>query len=187
MEWIRPIERIFYEQGARTGEGIQLRGERAMPIRQMALKFGSLPEPVQTRLAKAKAAQIARWRETILDADSLAQWPDVVREKLTRLKAGADMPDIGVLEQYIGLNAAHRVRMASRAPVLQVVETATRIGVQQLAQMWGASMWQAACSQLQVRVQMEYLRHSDRVILQAGCQRHGLQVSENRAHWYYLV
>jgi hypothetical protein len=47
-------------------------GMAAVLLRQLQRRFGALPAAVQQRLATASAAELERWSDRVLDADSLA-------------------------------------------------------------------------------------------------------------------
>lgn len=69
-------ERILREGEARVIEkgieqGIE-RGEATVVERLLRLKFGELPADVRARVAQAKSAELERWAERILCADSIA-------------------------------------------------------------------------------------------------------------------
>src|SRR5690606_28902080 len=46
-------------------------GQRKVLLRQLARRFGPLPEAITTRVARADAEDIERWSDRILDAASL--------------------------------------------------------------------------------------------------------------------
>lgn len=94
MAWMCPIEKIFYEDGEKSGlrkgleqgiergiqqgiqQGIQ-RGRKAamaeMLERQLEGRFGPVSETVRKRLERASPEKLAEWGVALLDANSLAQ------------------------------------------------------------------------------------------------------------------
>ena len=58
------------EQGRQEGreEGIG-QGEARVLLRQLALKFGTVPESVRSRVESADAETLLRWSEQLLSAD----------------------------------------------------------------------------------------------------------------------
>ena len=68
VSYVSILERRGIEQGIE--QGIEL-GERSVLIRQLTRRFGPLDEPTTTRLQQASAADLERWTENILDAETL--------------------------------------------------------------------------------------------------------------------
>ncbi len=66
MEWRDRVR----EEGREEG---QLAGEALLLTRQVQLKFGSLDEAVEQRIADADAETLLRWGGRVLTADSLAE------------------------------------------------------------------------------------------------------------------
>lgn len=90
MNWMCPIEKIFYEDGEKRGlrkgieqgiergiqRGIQQGRKDAMAElleRQLEGRFGPISETVRKRLARASPEKLAEWGVALLDANSLAQ------------------------------------------------------------------------------------------------------------------
>lgn len=48
-----------------------MQGEAKLLLRQMALEFGTLPEPVRARIEAARPEQLERWAERVLSATIL--------------------------------------------------------------------------------------------------------------------
>ena len=46
-------------------------GERALLYRLLTRRFGPLDEPTEVRLQQATAAELERWADNILDAETL--------------------------------------------------------------------------------------------------------------------
>ncbi len=71
-----PIDELLsqgiYDQGRKAGlEQGSLQGQRALLIRLLTRRFGTLPEDVGPRVAMAADDDIARWSDRIFDAASL--------------------------------------------------------------------------------------------------------------------
>ena len=60
------------QQGIQQGmqQGMQ-EGEARVLLRQLALRFGELPEDVRSRVADADADTLLRWSEQVLTADTI--------------------------------------------------------------------------------------------------------------------
>ncbi|MEZ4300158.1 MAG: DUF4351 domain-containing protein [Polyangiaceae bacterium] len=58
------------EKGFKRGRG---EGERAIVLRQLERRFGSLPPEALTRIKEASSAEIERWADRILTAATLAE------------------------------------------------------------------------------------------------------------------
>ena len=67
-----PAIRQGLEQGRLEGriEG-RLEGERGVLLRQLARKFGSLPDSIATRVQKASDSELSSWIDIILTARTL--------------------------------------------------------------------------------------------------------------------
>jgi hypothetical protein len=61
---------VLIERGRVEGE---LRGMRATLLKQLTLRFKTLPDWVATRLEGADTAQLERWSERILTAASVEE------------------------------------------------------------------------------------------------------------------
>ena len=48
-------------------------GKAELLIRQLTHRFGTLPKWAETRVKKAKSAQIEEWADAVLDASSLTE------------------------------------------------------------------------------------------------------------------
>ena len=48
-------------------------GQAELLIRQLTRRFGQLPNWAETRVNKAKSAQLEKWADAVLDASSLAE------------------------------------------------------------------------------------------------------------------
>jgi hypothetical protein len=71
-----PIDELLsqgiYDQGRKAGlEQGSLQGQRALLMRQLTRRFGTLPEEVEARVTRADTEEIARWGDRIFDAASL--------------------------------------------------------------------------------------------------------------------
>jgi uncharacterized protein DUF4351 len=63
----------FKRAGLREGQLKGLReGEARLLLRQLARRFGDLPQWVQERVQQADVSQLERWGERLLDARTLA-------------------------------------------------------------------------------------------------------------------
>ncbi|WP_437828765.1 Rpn family recombination-promoting nuclease/putative transposase [Sorangium sp. So ce1153] len=75
-EEIVTIADYLREEGRREGrlagerEG-RLEGQRSTLLKQLRLRFGELPEPIEARIRAADAAQIEGWTERVLTAPTL--------------------------------------------------------------------------------------------------------------------
>jgi hypothetical protein len=70
------LEKQAYDKGLERGleRGLEqglARGQRALLLRQLERRFGSLPARVTERLERASTDELERWSERILDAASL--------------------------------------------------------------------------------------------------------------------
>jgi len=74
VEWISPLEQSFIEKGWKIGrqEGRQ-EGAAELLEKQLILRFGSLPDAVRKKLAKASEEQLVAWDAAVLEAPSLKQ------------------------------------------------------------------------------------------------------------------
>ena len=66
IDWGKP----WKDEGRR--EGLK-QGEAAILVRQMRVKFGSVPKPIQKRITAANAATLLKWGERVLMADRIEQ------------------------------------------------------------------------------------------------------------------
>ncbi len=70
-----PIDELLsqgiYDQGRKAGLEQGLQSQRALLIRQLTRRFGTLPEEVAARVTRADTEDIARWGDRIFDAASL--------------------------------------------------------------------------------------------------------------------
>ena len=70
-------DRITRESEARgKAEGKakgELTGAAKILLRQMQRRFGTVPKTTAARLAKARAVELDRWADRVLDAKSLAE------------------------------------------------------------------------------------------------------------------
>ena len=86
VEWITPLERSFMDKGWKMGleqgmekgleQGLEQgrkEGSAALLERQLARRFGQLPQAVRARLAEAGAEQVAAWSDALPEAQSLRQ------------------------------------------------------------------------------------------------------------------
>jgi predicted transposase YdaD len=66
------LERLYIEKVTRKAknEGVQ-EGEQKILLRQLARRFGALPEAVTARVMRASGEELERWSDRILDAASL--------------------------------------------------------------------------------------------------------------------
>jgi len=96
MNWMCPIEKIFFEDGAAVGvkrgmksgveqgikQGIELgieqgfaRGRKEAVAgvleRQLEIRFGPLSKTVLKRLSRASPDKLAKWAEALIDARTL--------------------------------------------------------------------------------------------------------------------
>ena len=80
MKYITSAERIGIQKGMQQGikegvvKGLQQgmeKGKRAILLRQLQRKFGSIPAHCQKRIEKAHAEELLDWADTIITADSL--------------------------------------------------------------------------------------------------------------------
>jgi predicted transposase YdaD len=69
QEWAEEAKREGLREGKR--EGLQ-EGEARLLLRQLASRFGDLPQWVQERVQQADVSQLERWGERLLDARTLA-------------------------------------------------------------------------------------------------------------------
>jgi len=71
-QWMRKWKREGLAEGRREGraEGKQ-EGRTAVLTRQLTLKFGVLPEPLQHRLGEASSDELDLWAERILFAENI--------------------------------------------------------------------------------------------------------------------
>lgn len=69
---IMTIAEQLQAKGRAEGEARgRAEGQRSLLLRQLTLKFGELPEPIRTRVARASADDLDRWSERILSASAL--------------------------------------------------------------------------------------------------------------------
>lgn len=74
MEWITPLEQSFMDKGLEKGlQQGRKEGAAALLERQLARRFGPLPQTVRTKLTKASSEQLAAWSDALLEAQSLKQ------------------------------------------------------------------------------------------------------------------
>jgi hypothetical protein len=70
-----PIDELLsqgiYDQGRKAGLEQGLQSQRALLLRQLTRRFGTLPEEVVARVTRADTEEIARWGDRIFDAASL--------------------------------------------------------------------------------------------------------------------
>jgi hypothetical protein len=66
--WFDEYEKKGLKEGLK--EGFQ-KGEAKLLIRQLSRRFGTLPKWAETRVSKAKSAQLEKWADAILDASNL--------------------------------------------------------------------------------------------------------------------
>lgn len=66
VSYVSILERRGIKQGIEQGE-------RSVLIRQLTRRFGPLDEPTTTRLQQASAADLERWTENILEAETLEE------------------------------------------------------------------------------------------------------------------
>jgi predicted transposase YdaD len=69
LEWNEELREEGRQEGLR--EGLQ-KGEAALLIRQLALKFGPIDEETRSRVLSADPERLLEWGERILKARSLA-------------------------------------------------------------------------------------------------------------------
>jgi hypothetical protein len=68
MEYVTSWERMGEERGLAKG---LLQGKVAILKRMLVRRFGELPEWAESRLAAARAQELDRWSDCILDAGRL--------------------------------------------------------------------------------------------------------------------
>ena len=61
-----------YWDDAITDKGI-LKGKSELLVRQLTRRFGQLPKWAETRVSKAKSAQLEEWADAVLDASNLTE------------------------------------------------------------------------------------------------------------------
>ena len=86
MKYITSAERIGIQKGMQQGmqqgikkgvvKGLQQgmeKGERAILLRQLQRKFGSIPTHCQKRIEKAHAEELLEWADAVISAESLQE------------------------------------------------------------------------------------------------------------------
>jgi hypothetical protein len=72
-EWKSKVQSEGRKEGHKAGHKAgRKEGERAVLRKLLQLRFGALPAGVEDRLKRATRAQLSRWTERILNADTLA-------------------------------------------------------------------------------------------------------------------
>ena len=78
MAYVSSVERIGIEKGVKLGEargearGV-VKGEANLLLRQLARRFGPVPEWVSARLNQANTDLLETWGDRVLDAQSLEE------------------------------------------------------------------------------------------------------------------
>ena len=74
MRYVTSLERIGLRKGMEKGlqQGLQ-QGQAALLKEPLVLRFGQLPDWVETKLAQAEPAQLTLWAKRLLDATALAR------------------------------------------------------------------------------------------------------------------
>ncbi|MBF0293970.1 MAG: DUF4351 domain-containing protein [Magnetococcales bacterium] len=80
MQYVTSVERIGMRKGERIGrlegrvegrvEG-RLEGKAEMLLKQLQVRFGSVPDPVRERVSSAEIEELDAWAVKIFQADSL--------------------------------------------------------------------------------------------------------------------